>query len=353
MTTARRVIIPCFTLLFLCLNAEQSFGQITGGKWDDIMGKQILNLQGVQLGHVTDNAIDIENARFVGVMVSFGGFMGIGEKTVIIPPGALTTGELPRTLYLDMDAQRFRNAPSFKMSKTVGPPFAVKVAETYRYFGQQPYFTTVIESSPHSSQKLEQLGYIQRDTKIRFLPVVNLQGVNLGHVVGLRGLSLSTGGIEGVVIGPSNAGLTRNLKIVPAQALRYDLSHDSLRLNDHLEAFKDSADFTISSNDHFTEEPDMRPGIPKLPLVQDNSPRDKAITEAITKKLLWNTSLSHYAKNIQIGTVHGKTIVRGRVQTLSEKNQIMAYATGGAGRGNVTDLLEIQTMSNWESNIDR
>ena len=76
MTTARRVIIPCLTLLFLCLNAEQSFGQITGGKWDDIMGKQILNLQGVQLAHVTDNTIDIEHARFVGVMVSFLGIYG-------------------------------------------------------------------------------------------------------------------------------------------------------------------------------------------------------------------------------------------------------------------------------------
>ena len=58
-------------------------------------------------------------------------------------------------------------------------------------------------------------------------------------------------------------------------------------------------------------------------------------------------------KNIQIGTVHGKTIVRGRVQTLGEKNQTMAYATRVAGRGNFTDLVEIQPMSNRESNIDR
>ena len=39
-----------------------------------------------------------------------------------------------------------------------------------------------------------------------FLPVANLQGVQLGYVAGLRDLNRVTGQLKGVVIAPLNAG---------------------------------------------------------------------------------------------------------------------------------------------------
>ncbi|CAN5572826.1 hypothetical protein BH09VER1_BH09VER1_31350 [soil metagenome] len=347
-----KTIHSMFVAISFSLLATSGFGQELG-KWDEVVGKKVANRQGEILGYVRDSVIDLEHGRYVGVLVASGGFLGFGERRQVVPPGALVAEGRGDTLYLDMDKARFRHAPTFQMSQEVGPPQTAKVAEVYRYYGQTPYFSTQIKAGATDRQKLEQLGYIQLGTKILLMPVDNLQGKNLGAVFGFRDLNRTTCKLAGVIIMPAAYDVAANKKIVPPQALRYNLKHNRLRLNDHDQPFAEAPDFAFAGRGKVIEDAPVRPGVPPPPLVQGNSDRDKDITLRITNDIVGDSELSHYAKNIEVGTVKGKTTLRGRVQTSRGRKKVIAYATAAAGRGNVTSLLEVRPLTAAEMAIDQ
>ena len=196
-----------------------------GNRWDEIVGKRVYNRKGELLGHVGGAAVDIENARYVGMIVSFGGFLSLGETTKILPPDALVDDGKPGILYLDMDKEKFEGAPTFELSGQVGPPDPAKVAEVYRFYGKKPYF----ESGG------ERVGYVKLSSDLFRMPVENLQGVELGYVLGLRNLNRVTGRIQGVLIQPYDT--SKPVKEVPPQNLRYNLKHNGFRLSDHQQLF--------------------------------------------------------------------------------------------------------------------
>lgn len=342
-----------FLALLLCVAVEKSAAQVTSGQWDEVVRKEIRNNQGVLLGRVKDTVVDLEHGRFVGMIVSYGGFLGMGEKSVIIPPNALRDDGTPRTLFLNMDKKTFHNAPTFKLSKDVGPPLSAKVAEVYRYFGQTPFFAVQGTPSARDAQSLNTLGFVQKGSKILFLPVENQQGVRLGYVAGLRELNRFTGRLKGVVIRPYGNVSPEQMKVVQPQALRYNRNHESLRLNDHLQEFQDSPTFDMSASGRFDEESPVRPGLPLLPSVQGESPEDKAITMKIVERIVADKQLSNYGKTIEIKTLHGKTILRGRAVNAANRDRLVAYAAEVAGAGNVIDQIGVRPMSEVEKAIDR
>jgi sporulation protein YlmC with PRC-barrel domain len=322
------------------------------GVWDEIVGKRVVNYQGETLGHIKDSVVDVEHGRYVGMLVSYGGFLGIGAKTKIVPPNALKDDGRGRSLQLDMDKVRFQNAPTFALSKRLGPPQTQEVAAVYRYFGQTPYFTQVMESSPSSDRKREQLGFVQKGSSVLFMRVETLQGKYLGQVVGLRALNRVTGRLGGVVIAlPGSYGWRK--KVVEPQSLRYDLQKNCLRLNDRLQPFEDRSSFVMGPDGAFSEEaPYGRPQNPQLALVQGNSATDKRITSEIISGIEQTPWLGHDAKRIQVGTVHGKTILRGRVETAESMRKISEIATQAAGAGHVSNLLVVQPRTGREGDRD-
>src|SRR3954452_22014857 len=58
-------------------------------KANGLIGMQIQNNQDEKLGKVDDLAIDLESGRIVQAVISTGGFLGIGDKTIAVPPSAL------------------------------------------------------------------------------------------------------------------------------------------------------------------------------------------------------------------------------------------------------------------------
>jgi len=352
MNTFRHFCYPVFFLL-LCLCAESAPAQVKTGQWDEVVGKEIRNNQGVILGRVKDTAVDLEHGRYVGMLVASGGFAGIGEKTVIVPPGAFRDDGTPRTLFLDMDAKTFKSAPTFELSKQVGPPDTAKVAEVYRFFGQTPFFATKGGPATLNGQPLEPLGFVRKGSKILYMPVENLQGVQVGYVSGLRDLNRVTGRLKGVVIRPFGSYTRENMKVVPPQALRYNTKRNALRINDHEQAFKDSSMFSMSRSGQFQEEDPARPGIPLAPLVQGEDPKDKEITLKIRKKIIADKNLASYGANIEVKTLNGKTTIRGRAVSTANRDRLVSYATEAAGAGNVTDQIEVRPMSEAEKAIDR
>src|ERR1017187_6880347 len=61
----------------------------SAAKASDIIGMTVKNLQDEKLGKVEDLALDVQSGRIVQVILSSGGFLGVGNTLMAVPPGAL------------------------------------------------------------------------------------------------------------------------------------------------------------------------------------------------------------------------------------------------------------------------
>jgi sporulation protein YlmC with PRC-barrel domain len=80
----------------------------------DVIGMDVHNPQGEGLGEIHDLVIDINNGRVHYAVLSFGGFLGLGEKLFAYPVGLFQTGRDWNELVLDIDREKLENAPGFE-----------------------------------------------------------------------------------------------------------------------------------------------------------------------------------------------------------------------------------------------
>lgn len=78
-----------------------------------ITGHNVYNMKDENIGDIKDLMIDPNNAEVVYAVLSFGGFMGIGNKLFAIPLEALQFNDKEDTIRLDVSKEKLENAPSF------------------------------------------------------------------------------------------------------------------------------------------------------------------------------------------------------------------------------------------------
>src|SRR5271163_4744951 len=71
------------------------------------------NRVGVDLSSLKEIMIDIPAGRVAYAVLSFGGFLGVGNKLFAIPWEMLTVDEDRQCLLLDVDKKTLENAPGF------------------------------------------------------------------------------------------------------------------------------------------------------------------------------------------------------------------------------------------------
>ena len=77
-------------------------------KATDIIGMTVINHQNEKLGQVEDLAVDVESGRIVQVILSTGGFPGMGNTFSAVPPGALHHDAADNVLQLDAGKAKLR-----------------------------------------------------------------------------------------------------------------------------------------------------------------------------------------------------------------------------------------------------
>jgi len=87
-----------------------------------LIGDDIRNPQGEDLGTVKEIMLDIANKTVAYVVVSYGGFLGLGDKLFAIPFERFTVDEDEKCFVLDLDEEALKNAPGF--DKDNWPDFA-------------------------------------------------------------------------------------------------------------------------------------------------------------------------------------------------------------------------------------
>ncbi|REL37984.1 PRC-barrel domain containing protein [Rhodohalobacter sp. SW132] len=102
-----------------------------------ITGQNVYNLKDENIGDIKDLMIDPNNAEVVYAVLSFGGFMGIGNKLFAIPIEALQFSDKDESIRLDVDKEKLENAPSFDKDNWPMTADNKFVDSVYSHYGVQ------------------------------------------------------------------------------------------------------------------------------------------------------------------------------------------------------------------------
>ncbi len=145
-------------------------------KASDLIGKSVENPRGEKLGEVQDLAVDGQRGRVAYVVLSFGGFMGVGEKWFAIPTAALTLPADGKRFVLAVEKDRLASAPGFEKDRWPSMGDATWATGVHDYYGVQPYWISDgVTSIPADSR-------IQKASDIMGRSVQNDRGETLGEI---------------------------------------------------------------------------------------------------------------------------------------------------------------------------
>lgn len=106
---------------------------------EKVEGTNVYNLQGEKLGTVDDIMIDKISGRAIYAVMSFGGFLGMGEKQHPLPWSSLKYDERQGGYVVNLDKKMLEKAPTLDASKdfTWTADYGRQVD---KYYGAQSYW---------------------------------------------------------------------------------------------------------------------------------------------------------------------------------------------------------------------
>ncbi|HEX3034988.1 MAG TPA: PRC-barrel domain-containing protein [Thermodesulfobacteriota bacterium] len=78
-----------------------------------LISSRVKNMAGEDLGTLEEFMIDIEEGRIIYAVLSFGGFIGLGNKLFAIPWKALMLKPQENIFILNVEKEKLHNAPGF------------------------------------------------------------------------------------------------------------------------------------------------------------------------------------------------------------------------------------------------
>lgn len=158
-----------------------------------LMGLTVENLQQEDIGTVDNLILDLSKGRVVAVIVSTGGFLGMGDTLSVIPPTALRFSSEHDRLRLDTTKESLRDAPRFKSGEW--PDFAARdyTAGVYRAYQQDSYLDRDADNAARNT----------RDRAGRTLTAVD-QGNSASDVALTRDIRRGVVALDGLSVNGKN-----------------------------------------------------------------------------------------------------------------------------------------------------
>ncbi len=105
---------------------------------DTLIGNDVFNKAAEDIGDIKEIMIDMRTGRVSYAVLSFGGFMGFGEKLFAVPWEALTLDTTNKRFELDVNKERLEHAPGFDKNKWPDMADAKWEAGIHAYYGTTP-----------------------------------------------------------------------------------------------------------------------------------------------------------------------------------------------------------------------
>lgn len=108
-----------------------------------VEGDHVENMEGEDLGKIEEIMIDLDEGSVAYAVLSFGGFLGIGDKLFAVPWQALSKKPDSHSFILNVDKEVLEKAPGFNKDAWPGTheeDVRDFVAEISDYYGYKPYW---------------------------------------------------------------------------------------------------------------------------------------------------------------------------------------------------------------------
>ena len=105
-----------------------------------LIGDTVRNQQGEELGSLEEMMLDLDSGQVAYAVLSFGGFLGLGDKYFAIPWQAVSVDTENHEIVLDVSKEKLENAPGFDKDNWPSTVDRSWVAEVHSYYGYDPYW---------------------------------------------------------------------------------------------------------------------------------------------------------------------------------------------------------------------
>ena len=105
-----------------------------------IIGSRVRNQDGENVGKIEDFVMDMETGRMAYAVLSFGGFLGMGDKLFAVPFQSMQFDVEDEEFVLDVNIERLKNAPGFDRNHWPKMGEREWGSKIHAYYGQKPYW---------------------------------------------------------------------------------------------------------------------------------------------------------------------------------------------------------------------
>lgn len=107
---------------------------------DSLEGTSVRNREGEDLGELKSIMIDLAGGRVAYAVLSFGGFLGMGDKLFALPWEALRVDQENERIILDAPREVLENAPGFDKDEWPDLGESGYGVRIYEHYGYDPYW---------------------------------------------------------------------------------------------------------------------------------------------------------------------------------------------------------------------
>lgn len=104
-----------------------------------LTGNEVVDREAEALGKVTEIMLDVLSGRVAYAVLSFGGFLGMGDKLFAVPWSALVLDTMNKRFMLDVDKARLESAPGFDKDHWPDMANPEWAADIHDYYGRSMY----------------------------------------------------------------------------------------------------------------------------------------------------------------------------------------------------------------------
>lgn len=107
---------------------------------DKVEGTPVYRSNGDKVGHIDNVMIDKRSGKVAYAVLSFGGFLGLGQDFYPLPWSLLAYNENLGGYEVNISDSQLKGAPKYAMDKDWDWANSEKGQEIYRYYGKTPYW---------------------------------------------------------------------------------------------------------------------------------------------------------------------------------------------------------------------